>query len=415
MSLGGDTISLAEREALAYAEESGVFVVAAAGNGGADQIGDPFLEYPAAVDTVFAVGSVRQDQTKAPYSNFGLGDSTGIDIVAPGGDIHVDQDEDGNVDGVLQNTYAFTCGAGSFAYDAFDYCYYQGTSMATPHVAGAAALLLSEHPDMTLDELREVLRCSALDLGDEGYDDTFGAGLVQAADALSDSDLDGTVDCLDDTIDPLPPLLSIQSVTIGVEEDATMSLDAEVGAPGLSAFWVDVAFDPTVVELVSCEPLAFGLCNPEFAPGVARVNGIAIPSLVGPATLVDFTFQAIGEAGSSSPLDLLLIDFADDALEDLKPTTVVTDGAIAIRSDVPQDDPPQGPSGDVDCDFDVDSVDALFVLQFTASFAEPVCIDAGDVDCDGDRDAVDALKIAQHVANLPVTLTDACAPIGSVG
>ena len=417
MSLGGDTISLAERDALAYAEENGVLVIAAAGNGGSDQIGDPFLDYPAAVDSVFAVGSIRQDQTLAPYSNFGAGDSVSIDIVAPGGDTHVDQDNDGNVDGVLQNTFAFSCGAGSFIFDSFDYCYYQGTSMATPHVAGTAALLVSEHPDMTLDELREVLRCSALDLGDEGYDETFGAGLVQAADALSDSDLDGTVDCIDETVDPLPPLLSIQRVTVGVEEDAIVSLDAEVGAPGLSAFSVDIVFDPAVVDLVSCEPLGFALCNPEVAPGIARVSGITIPSIVGPVTLADFTFQAIGEAGSRSPLDLQLIDFADDVFEDLIPTTVVTDGEIAIAADVPEEEEPPlpGPSGDVDCDFDVDSVDALFVLRFAVSLAEPSCIAAADVDCDGDTDAVDALKIVRHVANLTVALPEACVPIGSVG
>ncbi|MFQ5472318.1 MAG: S8 family serine peptidase, partial [Dehalococcoidia bacterium] len=396
MSLGGDTISQAERDAFDYAEENGVFVVAAA------------------VDTVFSVGAVRLDQTLAPYSNFGAGDSGGIDIVAPGGDTGADQDEDGFIDGVLQNTYAYTCGAGPFGFDVFDYCFYQGTSMATPHVAGVAALLLSEHPDLTVEEVREVLRCSALDLGLPGYDEQFGAGLVQAADALSDTDLDGTVDCLDDTLDPLPPLVGMQSVTVDEGEEVTVSLNVEVRAPGLSAFSIDVAFDPGVVELVSCDELVFALCNADLAPGVARLSGVAIPSIEGPAVLVDMTFRAVGEPGSTSPLDVQLIDFADGNLEDLVPMTVVTDGEIAI-ADTPVEEPPLIPSGDVDCDNDVDAVDALFVLKSSASFGDPDCIVAGDVDCDADVDAVDALKIAQHVANIPVTLPQGCAPIGSAG
>ena len=60
------------------------------------------------------------------------------------------------MDGVLQNTYAFTCGAGPLSFDLFDYCFYQGTSMAAPHVTGTAALLLSEHPALDLSEVRDV-------------------------------------------------------------------------------------------------------------------------------------------------------------------------------------------------------------------------------------------------------------------
>ncbi|MCH8815509.1 MAG: S8 family serine peptidase, partial [Chloroflexi bacterium] len=288
------------------------------------------------------------------------------------------------------------------------------TSMATPHVAATAALLLSEHPDLTLSEIREVLRCSALDLGLPGYDEQFGAGLVQAADALSDTDLDGTVDCLDDTLDPLPPLVGIESVTINEGAEVTVSLSVEVGPPGLSAFSIGIGFDPDVVELLSCDEFGFALCNTEVAPGVARVTGIAIPSLEGPAVLADLTFRAVGEPGSASTLDVQLIDFTDDDLEDLVLTTVVTDGEIAI-ADIPIEEPPLIPSGDVDCDDDVDSVDALFVLKFLASMGEPDCIVAGDVDCDTDVDAVDALKIIQHVANIPVTLPLGCPPIGSVG
>ena len=84
---------------------------------------------------------------------------------------------------------------------------------------------------------------------------------------------------------------------------------------------------------------------------------------------------------------------------------------------------PKGPlQGDVDCDGDVDSVDALKVLRFVAGLdyeqVEP-CPDIasgktifGDVDCDGDVDAVDALWILRFVAALSVTQTEPCVDIG---
>ncbi len=74
MSLAGDILTGAERDALQYAEDHDVLVVAAAGNGGFDGRGDPYLAYPAAVETVLSVGSVRQDGLRAPYSNYGFGE-----------------------------------------------------------------------------------------------------------------------------------------------------------------------------------------------------------------------------------------------------------------------------------------------------------------------------------------------------
>src|SRR5690606_18353699 len=98
----------------------------------------------------------------------------GLDVVAPGGDLRVDQNNDGMPDGVLQNTMV---GGDP---QKFDYLAWQGTSMATPHVAGVAALLHSAgvHDPDTLERM---LKQSALDLGDERR---YGSGLVQAGSAL---------------------------------------------------------------------------------------------------------------------------------------------------------------------------------------------------------------------------------------
>lgn len=168
MSLGGSASTILEN-AVAYAYNNGVTVVAACGNSNIST-----CDYPAAYDSyVIAVGATQYDETKAPYSSFGKS----LDIMAPGGNTGVDQNNDGFADGVLQQTFSDT---------PIDWAYwfFQGTSMATPHVAGVAALLLAEDSALTPDEVRNALESTAEDLGTPGKDSTFGWGLVDAAAAL---------------------------------------------------------------------------------------------------------------------------------------------------------------------------------------------------------------------------------------
>ena len=66
-----------------------------------------------------------------------------------------------------------------------DYDFYSGTSMATPHVAGVAALVWSNVPDATAAQVRQALQATAVDLGPAGRDNAYGYGLVQAAEAIS--------------------------------------------------------------------------------------------------------------------------------------------------------------------------------------------------------------------------------------
>jgi serine protease len=200
MSLGGPgSPPQAERDAVDFAESNGVVVVAAAGNGGADGIGDPAIEYPGALPTVISTGAVRFDQTRSAYSNYGTaeGGADHLHLVAPGGDVTVDQNGDTYADGVLQNTYEHACLGGPEDFTQFVYCFYQGTSMASPHVAAVVALMKSANPSLTPVQVRETLRCSSLDLGAMGYDSVYGAGLVQAYAAVKDTDGDGSVDPCD--------------------------------------------------------------------------------------------------------------------------------------------------------------------------------------------------------------------------
>ena len=171
LSVCGEGTSQTEADALAYAYSKGVTIVCAAGN---DYLTGNDPQYPAAYDDYcIAVGATRFDQTRAPYSNSG----GYLDVVAPGGDLGVDQTGDGNPDGVLQQTL-------DGSPTTFDYKWWEGTSMACPHVSAVAALMLSENRNWGPDDIRESLQSTAMDLGTAGRDNEFGHGLVDASAAL---------------------------------------------------------------------------------------------------------------------------------------------------------------------------------------------------------------------------------------
>lgn len=174
LSLGGPSASESVRRALDRAEAAGVVVVAASGNDGEGRV-----DFPAAFPTVIAVGAVDGRRQITEYSNFG----PELDVVAPGGAIDRDDDNDGDPDGVLQQTFdpftAFETGR----YDDFAYFYFEGTSQATPHVAALAALLISQGITDPA-AVRAAITSTAEDLGAAGRDNMYGHGLIRPEQAL---------------------------------------------------------------------------------------------------------------------------------------------------------------------------------------------------------------------------------------
>lgn len=161
MSLGGGSSLSILEDAVNYAWNNGVVVVCAAGN---EDTSAP--SYPAAYVNSISVSATTSIDTLASYSNYG---ST-IDIAAPGGDSG-DNNGDGYDDMILQNTFSGT---------SEGYYFFAGTSMASPHVAGVAALVKSANPALTNAEIRNILETTAQDLGANGWDQYFGNGLVDA-------------------------------------------------------------------------------------------------------------------------------------------------------------------------------------------------------------------------------------------
>jgi serine protease len=149
MSIGGPD-STVEHDAVTYAYNKGVLIVAAAGNDGSNNS----IDYPGAYPESIAVAALDSTKTRASYSDGG----PQLDIAAPGSNV-------------------------LSTYNSADngYTTMSGTSMATPHVAGALALALSCAPaGTTATTIRNALYSTAEDLGAAGRDDLYGYGLARA-------------------------------------------------------------------------------------------------------------------------------------------------------------------------------------------------------------------------------------------
>jgi serine protease len=159
--------------ALDYAYSHGVVIAAAAGNDSSNVV-----TCPAAYPTVIAVGATRFDGTRPSYSNTG----SALDVAAPGGDPNVDQNNDGFSDGVVSETYCYDYFSLLLLQTYNNFCdiFMSGTSMATPHVAGLAALLLGEDPTLTPDQVRGYIESTARDRGAAGWDPAYGWGEIDA-------------------------------------------------------------------------------------------------------------------------------------------------------------------------------------------------------------------------------------------
>jgi serine protease len=168
-------------EALRYANRRGVLVVAAAGNEGARAV-----DYPARAPNVVAVGASTEHGCLAAYSNFG----PALTLVAPGGGADASLPGDPNCHPEAlpgHDIYQVTFTGSSYTKFGMP-SGYEGTSMATPHVAATAALIiasgvLGRHP--TPAQITARLKATATKLGGGGDERLYGAGLVNAAAATA--------------------------------------------------------------------------------------------------------------------------------------------------------------------------------------------------------------------------------------
>jgi subtilisin family serine protease len=151
MSLGNYAEAKFLHDAIRYAFDRDLVLIAASGNDNTEQPG-----YPAAYPEVFAVAATDAEGRKAPFSNYG----DYIDVAAPGVSI-------------------------ASTYPGNHYAALSGTSMASPHVTALAALIRSANPQLTNVEVMDIMRQTATDLGEPGKDIYFGYGQIDIARALA--------------------------------------------------------------------------------------------------------------------------------------------------------------------------------------------------------------------------------------
>ncbi len=297
LSLGSSVGSKTLHDAVAYAYGKGATLIAAAGNDGANAV-----SFPAAYDNyVIAVSATRFDEALAGYSNYG----SSIDVAAPGGDVRVDQNRDGYVDGVLQNT--FNPSTKNTA--DFGYYFLQGTSMAAPHVSGVAALvasqLLKQSGVADPAVVRSILQSTARDKGAAGVDSYYGHGIIDAAAAvqaamrlsnsapLAQADTASTlqdqavvIDVLANDSDPDGHALSVTDLstaangTVVRNNDGTVTYTPQVGFSGIDSFSYTVA-DPLGAASTATVSVTVEASQIDHGPAAIDFRNYSIGSYAG--------------------------------------------------------------------------------------------------------------------------------------
>lgn len=214
-------------DAVNYALGKGVLLVAAAGN----SFSTPVL-CPAAISGVMAVGATNSSDLRPAYSTYGAA----LDVAAPGDSIY--------------STYL---GGG--------YTTMSGTSMATPHVAGLAALLWSYAPTLNNSQVKTIIESTTDDLGTPGWDQYYGYGRINARRALERLALQ---------ITPNPPLL-----LVGDNVPTASSYVRVITASPVAITW-SAAISPTVPWL-SLNPPASGMVSASSTDQFMVLNA-TIPS-----------------------------------------------------------------------------------------------------------------------------------------
>ncbi len=216
MSLGGGGSSQTEANAMQDLYNQGVLLVAAAGNDGSSYSETDPMSYPASYNAVVSVAAVDSSKNLASFSQ----KNSQVEIAGPGVNV--------------LSTYPEGTGQQG------NYGTMSGTSMASPHVAGVAALVWSHHPTCTAQEIRSVLNTTAQDLGAAGRDVKFGYGLAQTKDAVDYIDANGC-DSSGGGGDPEPPTGSeltngqtVSNLSATTGDSLYYTLDVPAGATDLS-------------------------------------------------------------------------------------------------------------------------------------------------------------------------------------
>jgi len=328
MSFGAAEYSESLANACNAAYDAGVLLVAAAGN----EKGGPVI-YPAAYESVIAVSATNTNDVIADFSSIG----PEVELAAPGVSI--------------KSTYR----SGGYAIGS-------GTSMACPHVAGAAALAWAADPSLTAEQIRIRLRQTAEDLGAAGRDNLYGYGLVNASAASQAADMHdvavtaiaapssvfaGDIVAIDVTVqnegtfneafgvvltdDTEGVIIGTQSVSLAAGNSATVrfswdTTDARVGGHNLTARAGPVANETDTTDNSRSTTVAVEM-------PAAPVTDIAVTAVTAPSSVVQGDLVSVGvaieNAGNKDVTSNIAVALSDDTDSMTVGTQIITGGLAA--------------------------------------------------------------------------------------
>jgi serine protease len=335
MSLGGTGQDTNLKNAIDAAYAQDIVIVAAAGNSGSNV---PF--YPASYTNVISVSAVEIGANIASYSNFG---ST-IDVAAPGGDLstnlNFDIDASTYPDGVL-STFTRVSGSGPVTADTTTYAFNQGTSMATPHVAGLAALIKAADPSLTAAQIKSIIETNAIDLGSSGRDDYYGHGLINAYASVHDA-LNTPIGSQDPVLFPYPKLFKLQgsnpssSFTLENIGNTTPNIGVSNIVKKNSSAWLTVS-PTTGTVTASGLTIDIDINSSSIADGNTYIDMLTIEADAGVAdehvyvmyNVNGFPLEGLFDIGT---LYVVAIDFETDAVSAVVVTTYSNQYRYAFKN-----------------------------------------------------------------------------------
>lgn len=265
-----------------------VILIAAAGNAG-----DDAPQFPASYSSVISVSATDRNDELAWYSSFG----PFVDVAAPGGDT-----SSAATDGIL-STVAADSGGSLMS----EYAYFQGTSMAAPHVAGVAALMEAAHPALNADLFETALRQQRLttDISASTAErtDEFGYGLIDAEAAVTWASGGAS----------LGPMVTAQPEVISYEtESGTQAVTRTITVRESSGDALDTLTNLTVT--------ADGESPADWLAVSATTTAGEYEATIDPTVVSDGTYSAsvtiATDNGGSTEIPVLLRKGVDDVTED---------------------------------------------------------------------------------------------------
>ena len=227
-----------------YAQGKGSVVVGASGNH--SNAGIQSVSYPAACPGVLAVGASTRADTRATFSDAG----SRLDLVAPGEGIYTTLKTTNTSYGLYSNT-------GS------------GTSFAAPHASGAAALVRGLRPELSPAAVTDLLRKSADDVGDPGFDTSTGWGRLNAARAASNA-----LDALTITVTAEPAW-----VAVGNSSEIQVQVHGPGGVPAGAGARITLVGSLGMVSPTVVTADASGVARATFTPGSTPGSGSVAAAL----------------------------------------------------------------------------------------------------------------------------------------